>query len=140
MLENEVECLMIPQAVYDEVVIKGRGKPGAVEVENAKWILHKEVFNKELVKVLNVILSIGECEAIVLAKETEADLIILDDEKAREIAEAEGLKVAGLISFVIRAKQKGKLKEVRPIIDKLQQKGFFISKELHKYALKNVGE
>jgi predicted nucleic acid-binding protein len=101
ILEKEVKSLLIPSAVYEEVVIKGLEKPGAVEVREAKWIEKKDVYDRELVMIFNTMLDLGESEAIVLAKEVKADLLIIDDEEARKKAILEGLNVIGQLAFLI---------------------------------------
>ena len=63
-------------AVYDEVVVKGAGKPGSDEVWQASWIETREVANRNVAAQFRTILGTGESEAIALAKESEADLII----------------------------------------------------------------
>jgi len=30
--------IIVPVAVYEEAVVKGKGRPGAVELENATWL------------------------------------------------------------------------------------------------------
>ena len=69
--------IIIPKAVWNEVVVKGKEKPGAEEVEKAEWIKFKEVRGKLSVEVLKGEIEIGESEAIILAKELNADLLIV---------------------------------------------------------------
>ena len=73
--------IIIPKAVWDEVVVKGKGKPGAEEVEKAEWIKVREVRDKLSVEVLKGEIEIGEAEAIILAKELNADLLIWEYSK-----------------------------------------------------------
>ena len=89
---------------------------------------------------LNSILGLGESEAIALAKEIKADLIVLDDDKARKAAFSEGLRVTGLLSFLIKAKEKDIIKKVKPNIDDLRQKNFFIREDLYLDTIKKAGE
>lgn len=140
ILEKLVKSLIIPSAVYDDVVTRGVGKPGAAEVKEAKWIEKRNVSDPEMVMIFNAILGRGESEAIVLAKEIKADLIILDDEKARNVAISEGLRIIGLLAFLIQAKEKGIIKRVKPLMDKLRGGGFFISEDLYQSAIKKAGE
>ena len=95
ILKKMVKALLIPQAVYEDIVVKGTSRAGEIEVRKAKWIEKRNVSNRELVRKLNVSLGLGESEAIALAKKIKADLIILDDQKARKTAILEGLRVAG---------------------------------------------
>ena len=73
----------IPNAVFDEVASGGRGKPGAKEILAAKWVRKKAVQDRRTVEILIAELGHGEAEVLVLGKEMDADLLILDDEKAR---------------------------------------------------------
>ena len=56
--------LLIPQAVWNEVVVKGVGQPGAEEIKSAGWIKTVAVANDELVLALQRDLDSGEAEAI----------------------------------------------------------------------------
>ena len=76
-----------------------------------------EVKDKALAKQIRESLHLGEIEAIALAGEIKADLIILDDKKAREFAEKEGLKVAGLLALLIIAKEKRIIERVKTFVD-----------------------
>lgn len=140
ILERTGAQVAIPRAVYEEVVIRGEGKPGATEVSEAAWIETREVIDRNVVARLRVVLDAGESEAIALAKEVDADLIILDDEQARNSALSEGLSVVGLLAFLVRAKAWGIVREVRPLLDALKSQDFFITDELYQYVLRMAGE
>jgi predicted nucleic acid-binding protein len=140
ILKKVVKNLIIPTSVYEEVVIKGAGKSGSAEIRKAQWIEKRGASDRELVMRLNTILDLGESEAIALAKEIRADLIILDDDKARKVAISEGLRVTGLLILLIWAKEKGVIKEVKPLIDKLRQERFFISEDLYQNVIQKAEE
>lgn len=140
ILEKEVKSLLIPRAVYEEVVVKGMDKPGAVEIREAKWIEERDVHNRELVMGFNTVLDLGESEAIVLAKEINADLLILDDEEARKKALSEGIRVAGLLAILIQAKKRGTIKKVKPFLEALKDNGFFIREELYYQTIQEAEE
>ena len=131
--------LVIPMAVYNEVVIDGRGKPGADNVAKAEWIHVREVKNIGALRELCDLLHLGESEAIVLAEEIDADLIILDDNLARRSATAKGLKVVGTLALLHQAKERGLVPALRPLFDELASLGFYMGKE-YDAILKNVGE
>lgn len=140
ILEKQLRQLIIPREVYNDVVVKGAGKPGSEEIKKAKWLDVQGVKNRKIVKRLNTKLGLGESEAIALAKEIKADLVILDDEEARKIAESEGLKVVGLLAFLIMAKEKGLIGHVKILLDDLRTKDFFIGNILYQEILQRVGE
>jgi uncharacterized protein len=132
--------VMIPRAVYDEVVAKGVGKPGADEIRDAPWIETHEVADRDVVARFRAILDTGESEAIALAQEIEADVIILDDEKARNTARVEGLRVVGLLAFLILAQERGIISHVMPLLDTLMRQGFFIGDDLYHHILRQADE
>src|SRR6266568_5010305 len=82
-LYNEV---IIPAAVYQEIVVQGAGKPGAVEVQTQPWFKQQAVVDTACVSQLRRDLDEGEAEAIVLAREIGADLLLIDDLAARRHA------------------------------------------------------
>jgi predicted nucleic acid-binding protein len=134
------EQVVIPVAVYDEVVVKGAGKPGSDEVQQALWIETRDVADRNVVAQFRTVLGAGESEAIALAKESAAELIILDDQDARETAITEGLNVVGLLAFLVLAKEEGIIHQVRPLLDALRQQGFFISDDLYQHILQKTDE
>ena len=111
------------------------------EIENRDWLLVKSVTNKKAVKELEKHLDAGEAEAVVLAKELNADLLIIDERKGRKTAAEYGLKIIGLLGVLVSGKKKGYLVELKPILDKLiEDIGFRVSEKLYKRILKEVNE
>ena len=62
------------------------------------------------------------------------------DEQARNTARAEGLKVVGLLAFLILAKEPGIISHVKPLLDALRRQGFFIGDELYHHILRQADE
>ena len=132
--------IFIPNAVYEDLTIKGMGKAGITEIETASWIKKQKARDKELVKKLNTILHLGECEAIVLAKELKADFLILDDKEARSFAKKDGLNAIGLLAVLLRAKELGVIKELKPILNNLRRNDFFMDESLYREILQKANE
>jgi predicted nucleic acid-binding protein len=86
LLKQIYKEIYIPEAVFTEVAIKGRGKPGAKEIVNAYWIHKKPIKDKRTVEMLAAEMGRGEAEVLVLGKELNADWLIIDDELARASA------------------------------------------------------
>ena len=83
----------------------------------------------------------GEAEAIVLALECRADLLLVDERQARRTAKTAGLAVTGLLGVVARAKQAGLIERAKPIVDDLIQIArFWIGAELYREVLRELGE
>ena len=141
LLHTLYEELIIPTAVWQEVVEKGAGKPGADEIKASDWIKPKAVANENLVIALRQDLDAGEAEAIALALELKADLLLIDERLGRETAQHLGIKYIGLIGVLILAKQSDLLENMRPDLDILRQvAGFYISDELYRRVLQDVDE
>ena len=83
--------IIIPQAVYDEVVVHAAGEPGSREVSAAGWIEIVRVRDRLAVDLLREVLDAGESEAIVLARELSARWALLDDASARRKARVLGI-------------------------------------------------
>lgn len=140
ILEAIAGRITIPEAVYREVVVTGRGRPGSAEVGDAIWIEQRHVSDRSRVARYQAILGIGESEAIVLAKELHAELLILDDGNAREVARAKNLPVVGLLAFLLQAKAQGVIGQVRPLLDALRHHRFFIGDNLYDDMIRIAGE
>jgi predicted nucleic acid-binding protein len=137
-LYNEV---IIPAAVYQEIVVQGAGKPGAVEVRTQSWFKQRVVLDTAFVSQLRRDLDDGEAEAIVLAQEIGADLLLIDDRAARRHAARLGLRFIGLLSVLLEAKKAGLLATVKPPLDDLISKaGFRVHSSLYHAFLASAGE
>jgi hypothetical protein len=81
--------LVVPTAVWKEVVEQGQGRPGVEEVETARregWVHVETVSNELLLRSLKQELDEGEAQVIALAVESRADLVLLDESEARRRA------------------------------------------------------
>jgi len=135
------EGIFIPAEVWKEVVESGQGRPGAIQVQEAEWIKVKKIKNHKLSHLLKMDLDNGEAEAITLANEIDADLILIDERDARRVAKQLDLKVLGTVGLLIFAKQTGHMPSLKKVLDELvNQAGFRISKSVYNKALKSVDE
>jgi hypothetical protein len=129
----------IPKEVYNEVVTRGEKLFGAVEVKNAEWITVEEVGNKIAVDSLRDHIDQGEAEAIILAKERNAKLLLIDDAEGRQIAERLGLKITGTIGILLLAATDKKL-VFKETLDHLIVCGFRLNHEAYDELLKRSEE
>lgn len=133
--------LIIPGAVWQEIVVEGAGQPGADEVKAVDWIKQRAVTNRQLTQALKQELDAGEAEAIALALEIGADLLLMDEHLGREVARHLGLRYTGLIGVLIEAKRKGFITSVKPCLDQLRDiAGFRLSEVLYVRVLQDQEE
>jgi uncharacterized protein len=131
----------ISEAVWEELNADGVRWPGQDAVATSTWIHRHPMTDEPLVRSLMRSIDQGEAESIALAVRLRADLVILDDRDAREAAEALGLTVTGVLGILLRAKHKGLLPLVRPVLDALRsQAGFFLSDKVYLHTLRLAGE
>lgn len=141
LLHKRFPEILIPQAVWQEVVVKGKGQPGAQEAQSSDWIKVGKVKDQTIVQLLQADLDQGESEVIALAREVGADLVLLDEKDARLAAERVGLKVLGTIGILIRAKKDEYILSLREQLDALRDKAEFrLSAGLYQQALESVSE
>lgn len=138
LLEKLFDEVVIPNAVFQELAVYEKQ---AKLLLNCNWIVVKTVKNITKVQELTEILDLGEAEAIVLAKECKADLLIIDERHGRYVAKENDLEIIGLLGILVRAKQEGLLLNLKPHLDKLVNEiGFRVSKKLYQLILKSVNE
>lgn len=141
ILRSLYDEIVIPEAVYKEVVENGYGMPGSLEVSEADWIVVRHVVDKKQLRILNYDLDPGESEAIVLAIEENADLLIMDERMGREMARHLDLLYTGTLGALMDAKGKGIINKIAPILDELKIKaGFRISDALVSQIIKTAQE
>lgn len=135
LLKKYFSEINIPKAVYNEIVVKGGELYGAKEVKNLKWINVQEVKNYLAVDALRTSLDEGESEAIILAIESKANLLLIDDADGREIAQSMGLKITGTVGILLMAAKNGEL-NLKTSLDHLMAEGFRLSKKEYDRILK----
>lgn len=140
LLKQLFDTVWIPDAVRQEVFGAGPGLPGAKEVEFADWIHHKPSQNNFAVNLLRDRLDAGESEAIILAMETDADLLLIDEARGRRVAESKGVATIGCLGCLVLAKQKALLKQVTPLMDQLIISGFRMDALLYDEVKALAGE
>jgi uncharacterized protein len=141
ILEKLYSNIVIPLIVFDELLRLEESGHDISEIKNATWITIGTVNSQDLFLVLSEILDKGESAAIVLAKEQNADLLIIDEIKGRKVAQKLNIPIIGLIGILVQAKEQNVVRHIKPILTELQQNaGFWISKDLYQTALKLANE
>ena len=127
----------VPQEVYDEVCIAGKPESQILSVYLEGKIY--KVDAGDFIEKSNG-LGKGELAAISLYKQLSADLLLIDDAKARKVAYLNNLEVMGSLGVLLLAKQKGLITVIKPCINRLRSSDIFISESLLKKILTMANE
>jgi uncharacterized protein len=73
--------VLIPSAIYRELTDPARTLPPAIDLASAPWLTVAVAANPNRVQELRKDLDPGEAEAIVLAVERQADLLLVDERR-----------------------------------------------------------
>jgi predicted nucleic acid-binding protein len=125
--------ISIPQAVYREL------KAEKAPVQLQQWMTRLPTWLKiySVTLTADVILEglhSGEREAILLAEELKANLIILDEKAARQIARERGLNLTGLLGILDYSATR-QLIDLPTVLERLQQTTFRASPRLLRSLL-----
>jgi predicted nucleic acid-binding protein len=105
-----------------------------------EWVEIAIVEDKYRQQLLEMQIDRGEASAIALALETPNSTIIIDDYKARKIAAKLGLILTGTIGVIIKAKLKGIIPSIKPLLEKIKLTNFRLSEDIEIEALKEANE
>ena len=107
--------------------------------ETPDWLHVSEPSEPSAVSALKLVLDEGEAEAIALAQKAR-HRVVLDDRKARSVASDLGLRLTGTVGILLRAKRHGLIPAILPLIQDLEENGFYLSQALRTEALALAGE
>jgi predicted nucleic acid-binding protein len=105
-----------------------------------EWVKIVQVTDPYKQALLELQIDKGESSAIALALELPDSTIILDDYKARKIAEQLNLHYTGTIGVIVKAKLKGIIPSIKPLLNKIKQTNFRLSTELEIQTLQAASE
>lgn len=142
LLQQVYGRITIPQAVADEIAKVATIYTQAASVPQQDWIniqLADDVTT--VARLRGEKLDAGESEAIALALEIGAELLLIDEQLGRKLAVREGLNITGLVGVLLEAKHQGFISKIKPVVDALMiQARFRISSQLYTEILRLAGE
>ena len=120
----QILCKVYKEVVISESVIKEFGTLSLPCISIRK-------VESNLLRLLITDLNLGKGEADVIALASQIGLkVIIDDSKARRVAENMGLKVTGTIGVLMKAERIGLIESAHDKVRELREKGFYVSEEL----------
>jgi uncharacterized protein len=141
LLASLFQRILIPAEVHHEVTVAGSGLPGADEVSKAGWIEvapGRPPANPSLEQACQG-LGAGERGAILLARSLPADLILLDESKARRVAREAGLPMTGCLGVLEAGARKGLVLDLRQVYIDLLRQGVRFNIRLLQDSLTRLG-
>ncbi|MEE3719003.1 DUF3368 domain-containing protein [Tumidithrix elongata RA019] len=132
--------IVIPSAVYQELLNADITNPASSAIQTLDWVQIRSITNIALFQTLHKTLDLGEAEAITLAVELNADRLIIDERRGRKAAIASGVQVIGLLGILLAAKRQGLIGSVQLMLDELINRGFWVQTEVYEEILKLAGE
>lgn len=139
LLHEVTGSLIIPAAVHDEILGKKGSMPGAAEVAQTGCIQQVVLADRSILDSLPPALHEGEREALALARERRAQLLV-DEIRARSAAIQLGIDVIGTLRVLAEAKRLGQITVVRPIIAEMQSNGYRFDRALIRRFLERISE
>ena len=138
LVRAQFGSVLVPPAVVREFRLE-EGRPGPSALHQAiekEWIVKKEPSDAPLIRTLRQDSDLGESEAITLAVEKEAGLVLLDEREGRRRARNVGLEVTGALGMLAQADRRGDLDSLSDALDRLEgEAGFWIGSALREQIL-----
>jgi hypothetical protein len=143
LLISQLSGLWIPTAVADELK-SHPDSPARGAIDRAihdQWVRVASTKDTHLRNMLLQQAHRGEAEAIALAVDLNADILLIDEQEGRRLAEQAGLRITGTLGVLLRAKRSGHIAAVKPEIQALRTKArFFFTPALESSVLAAAGE
>lgn len=89
---------------------------------------------------LAFVMDYGESESLILYKELQADFLLIDDKKARKIAETLNVNCIGIIGLLSTARDKGIVAQLKPLFETFLKNKRYYSIEILNAVLAAHGE
>lgn len=143
LLRAQFGTIRIPNAVWTELsrLEHDSGKQALEQARAEGWIEVHQATNRPMIETLGVTLDAGESEAIAMALEWPADLLIMDESSGRAMARNLKIRITGTLGVLLKAKRDGEIPSLKFEMDRLvQEAGFFVSNRVRNTFVAEAGE
>ena len=138
LLKELYGIVIVPFAVFQEIE-EGKEKPYYQDLTSLDWIDIRNIMNPHSKENL-IDLDDGEAEVLILAKEIDADLVILDEIIGRRYAKRFDINLTGTIGVLLKAKEKGLITSIKILMEELVEKGTWLNPKLISKVIKMANE
>ncbi|WP_373494137.1 DUF3368 domain-containing protein [Aquiflexum sp.] len=136
LLNQLFDEIKISKAVWEEITLdKSTEFYNKIELFFKPKVTEIKGFND-----LTFVMDYGESESVILYKELKANFLLIDDKKARKIAENFDIKCIGTLGILSVAKDKGLINELRPIFKTFLENNRYYSIKLLNKLLERHNE
>ena len=137
LLDVLFQEIRVPRPVFEECTFPG--KPHASRL--AAYLADKTID----IDLSSYIFSInglgrGELHAMALYRYLHADRFLVDDQRAKKVANLNGISTIGSVGILLRAKERGLIPTIKPHVAAIQRSGVYLSDRVVKHALELAGE
>ncbi len=140
ILKGIFEEVVLPETVHNEILQGGKDFTGLGSFRKAGWIKVQSLAGT-IEPLLGTLLDKGEASVIQLARESDADFVLIDERKARKIArKIYGMQVVGSARILVKAKKRGLISNVREALEGMRSAGYWIHDDIIKTALEQADE
>ncbi len=136
LLSQLYDRIFVPESVYQEVT--QTEKAHALGLSNYLVNARCKVTTENNAKL--IWLGQGEWDAIQLYQQKQADLLLIDDQRAKRFAALQGVKMIGSQGIVLLAKQNKLIETVLPYLQRLQGSGIYLSQDIINKVLALANE
>jgi len=129
LLPELFEEVIVPRAVYEEVVVQGGSRVGAAVLSSAAWVQVKEPNRAPTIEPLLLGLDAGELQVLLLACDLQPDWVLVDERLGRRVAHVLRLPVKGTVGVLLAAFHARLLTKTEALeaVRHLREQGFRIS-------------
>ena len=144
LLQKLFDNIVIPKAVYNELILNTQFQEEAKIINNAEYIKTVDVGDSKKVELLRRAtgLDLGESEAIVFTDNHKKGLLLIDEAKGRKVAKQMGISVMGTVGILMSAYNEKFITsyEIKEYIDIMKETGRHISDTLYAQLIELTGE
>lgn len=127
LLEQLFDEVIVPEAVYNEAT-----RPNKKQASQLRIYLKDKVRKVDMrhYVFLDGFADAGETEAMILYKKINADRLLIDDQRGRNVAKINHIETIGSVGVLLVAKQRGLIDQIAPLLHQLDQSDIYLSKQL----------
>lgn len=143
LLRERYGRIIVPPAVQRELhaLAHPAGRARLAQALADGWVVVENVPSSDQAGSLMNRIDPGEAEALALALQSRADILLIDDRKGRLLAQQHGQPCSGILGLLIWAKDRGRIESITSeMVRLITEARFFIHPSLQARLRTKAGE